>query len=230
MLQQQLQELLKKNAEPAYQRFAQALLPGTKGILGVRIPKLRKLAQDIAKNKWRQYLEETSLPEQFEETMLRGMVIGYADMEIEDRLLYLTKFVPQIDNWSVCDSVCTTLKFTRQHKKQMWDYLQPYFYSDKEFLVRFAAVMALNFYIEESYMDSMFKIFSKIKVNAYYSDMAIAWTISICFVRYPQKTMEYLKTRDLSVSIYKKALQKICESRQVSADWKKEIRRLRSEI
>lgn len=230
MLKQQLQMLLQKNAEPAYQKFVQALLPGTEGILGVRIPRLRKLAQGIAKNEWRQYIEEPSLPEYFEETMLKGMIIGYADMSIEERLLYLTKFVPRINNWSVCDSVCITLKFTRQHKKQIWEYLQPYFYSDKEFFVRFAVVMALDFYIEESYMDALFKNFSEIKANAYYSDMAIAWALSICFVRYPQKTMDYLKTCELSASIYKKTLQKICESRQVSPDLKKEIRRLRAEI
>jgi len=230
MLKHEVQTLLQKHAEPAYQKFAQALLPGTEGILGVRIPKLRKLAQEIAKNEWKKYLEEIALPEYFEETMLRGMVIGYAAMEIEERLLYLTEFVPRIDNWSVCDSVCATLKFTRLHKKQVWDYLQPYFYSDKEFFVRFAAVMALDFYIEESYLDSLFAIFSRVKAKAYYSDMAIAWTLSICFVRYPQKTMEYVKTRELTLSIYRKTLQKICESRQVDAAWKKEIRELRADI
>lgn len=230
MLPPQLQVLLQKSAESEYQRFVQALLPGTIGILGVRIPKLRKIAQDIAKNQWRQYLALPLPPIFFEETMLRGLVIGYADMSVEERLTHLTKFIPQIDNWSVCDSVCATLKFTHQYKKQMWDYLQPYFYSDKEFFVRFAAVMALNFYIEESYLDSLFAIFSRVKADAYYSDMAIAWTLSICFARYPQKTMEYVKTRQLTLSIYRKTLQKICESRQVNAAWKKEIRKLRADI
>ena len=36
-------------AEEEYQKFASSLIPGVRGVLGVRLPALRKLAKQIAK-------------------------------------------------------------------------------------------------------------------------------------------------------------------------------------
>lgn len=45
----------------------------------------------------------------FEEVMLQGLVLGYAKGKIEDILLYLDRFIPKIDNWSVCDCTSNTI-------------------------------------------------------------------------------------------------------------------------
>ncbi|MDK9712063.1 DNA alkylation repair protein [Acidaminobacter sp.] len=75
-LHDDLQNLLKTLAEPGYQKFASALLPGTTNLLGVRLPILRQIAGDIAKGDWPHYLS-TPTDTYFEETMLQGMVIGF---------------------------------------------------------------------------------------------------------------------------------------------------------
>ena len=94
-----------------YQKFLSALIPTNNNILGVRMPELRKLAKGIAKGDWRTYLQ-TANDEYFEEVMLQGLVIGYVKADVEEHLMYVAKFVPKIDNWSVCDSFCSGLKFT----------------------------------------------------------------------------------------------------------------------
>ena len=48
--------------------------------------------------------------------MLQGMVIGYVKTDINDQLSYVASFIPKIDNWSVCDSFCIGLKFTKEHR------------------------------------------------------------------------------------------------------------------
>jgi hypothetical protein len=47
--------------------------------------------------------------------------------------------------------------------------------------------------------------------------MAIAWGLSVCFVKFKDATMAMLKNNNLDDFTYNKALQKIVESNRVSA-------------
>ena len=44
----EIRERLLDLAEPEYQKFSSSLLPGVENVLGVRLPKLRKLAEQLA--------------------------------------------------------------------------------------------------------------------------------------------------------------------------------------
>ena len=57
--------------------------------------------------------------------------------------------------------------------------------------------------------------------------MAVAWAISIYYVKFPIQVMEYLKENELDNWTYNKALQKITESLQVDKAAKEYIRSLR---
>ncbi|ARK20868.1 DNA alkylation repair protein [Sporosarcina ureae] len=210
--------------EASYQKFISALIPNIDNVLGVRMPELRKLAKEIAKGDWRTYLQ-TANDEYFEEVMLQGLVIGYAKADVEELLTYVETFVPKIDNWSVCDSFCTGLKFTKQNKERVWSFLQPYMISDKEYELRFGIVMLLDYYIEPDYIDRVLDLLDDVQHEGYYAKMAVAWALSICFVKLPDQTMKYL-TGDHSLDLftYNKALQKITESTRVGADVKEIIR------
>ena len=65
--------------------------------------------------------------------------------------------------------------------------------------------------------------------NEYYDVMAEAWLISYLGIYYPDKTLEYLKTKPLEYNIVGRAIQKICDSFRINDDYKnkfKEIRRI----
>ena len=64
-------------------------------MLGVRLPKLRALAKELA-GQYEAYLAEPC-GELFEEVMLRGMVIGCMKCPTEQRLQYIRDFIPLID-------------------------------------------------------------------------------------------------------------------------------------
>ncbi|OAB40318.1 DNA alkylation repair protein [Paenibacillus antarcticus] len=221
-IREQLLELVDKD----YQKFSSALIPNINSILGVRLPELRKLAKSIAKGDWRSYLEHPEC-EYFEEIMLQGMVIGYIKTDIEDILTYIDSFVPKIDNWSVCDSFCVGLKFTKSNMKQVWAFLQSYLSSDKEYEIRFGVVMLLNFYIEEEYIDRVIEQLDNIEHEGYYVKMAVAWAISNCYIKLPEPTMIYLTSNSLDDFTYNKALQKITESFRVDQDNKQIIRSMK---
>ncbi|MGE8206831.1 DNA alkylation repair protein [Heyndrickxia sp. NPDC080065] len=209
-----------------YQKFSAALIPNINNVLGVRLPELRKLAKKITKGDWRTYLE-TAEDGYFEEIMLQGMVIGYVKTDIEDSLAYVAAFVPKIDNWSVCDSFCTGLKFTKDNKERVWEFLQPYLSSEKEYDIRFGVVMLLDFYIETEYIDRVLKLLDRVKHEGFYAKMAVAWAVSICYVKIPDITIEYLRNNTLDDFTYNKALQKITESYRVDKENKNLIRSMK---
>ncbi|WP_301108854.1 DNA alkylation repair protein [Sporosarcina sp.] len=222
-IRKQIHELIDSD----YQKFASALIPNITNVLGVRMPELRKLAKVLVKDDWRSYLE-TADDDYFEEVMLQGLVIGYAKADIEEILTYVADFVPKIDNWSVCDSFCSGLKFTKKHKERVWIFLQPYLLSTKEYELRFGIVMLLTYYVETSYIDEVLARLGTIKHDGYYVKMAVAWALSICFIKLPEPTLAYLK-RDTALDIftYNKALQKITESCRVDTETKGLIRSMK---
>ena len=98
--------------------------------------------------------------------------------------------MPKINNWAVCDTFCAGLKITKKHKEEMFEFLQKYLKSHKEFEIRFGVVMLLDYYIEEKYLNQLFEIFDSIENKEYYVQMAIAWAISICLIKFYDKTGE----------------------------------------
>lgn len=221
-----IREQLFELAEEDYRIFTSRLLPNTKNILGVRLPALRKIAKQIAKEDWHTFLETTSY-DYFEDIMLQGMVIGYVKADIEEILNQVEKFVPRISNWSVCDSFCIGLKITKKNKERVWEFLKPYFSSTEEYDIRFGVVMLLNYYIEPEYIKEMLSILDHIKHEGYYVKMAVAWAVSICYIKLPKPTLIYLNHNQLDKFTYNKALQKIVESLTIDRETKTLIRNMK---
>lgn len=228
-MQNDIKLRLMELAEPTYQAFTSKLIPGVDNILGVRLPALRKMAKEIAKQDPLAYLKEAT-EDTHEEVMLQGMVIGCINSDIDTVLSLVAEFIPKINNWSVCDSFCAGLKITKKYKEQMWQFIMPYLKEDKEYYVRFAVVMLLNYYVDEEHVDTALMALDAIKQEAYYVKMAVAWAISIYYIKLPNQTMEYLKQNTLDDFTYNKALQKITESLIVDKETKQIIRAMKRTV
>ncbi len=213
-------------SEISYKEFNLKIIPTQLDVLGVRMPALRSLAKKIAKEDWRSFLEQAE-SNIYEEVMLQGLVTAYAKMEWAERLAAIAAFVPKIENWGLCDSFCGTLKVVRKHREEFFAFLQPYLASEKEFFRRFAVVMLMEYYLDEQYLDSVLEVYDGIVSDYYYVQMAVAWGISVAFVKFPKKTMAFLKDNHLNEETYQKALQKILESRRVDLETKKQIRMMK---
>ena len=217
-----IKEQLNSLAEEKYKIFTSALTPGKDNILGVRIPLLRKMAAKLVKGDFRSYLSQAT-DDTMEEVMLQGMVIGSCKAEVEEVLQLAAGFIPKIDCWPVCDGFCSGLKIAITHKERVWEFIQPYLKSDKEYEIRFGVVMLLH-YLAPDYALPAFDHFDRIKHEGYYVKMAVAWVLSMYFVKLPELTFEYLRKNELDLFTYNKALQKIIESRQVDFSTKEIIR------
>lgn len=223
----EIKEKLLELSDPKYKQFHGGLCPGVDNIIGVKVPILRNFAKELVK----EYEIERLLKEiddgYYEEVMLQGMLIGLEKEDWQQIQSHICTFVPKIDNWAVCDVFCAGLKITKKYKKEMWRFLQNYLKSDKEFEIRFAIVMILDFYIEEEYIEKDFKIFDDISSQDYYVQMALAWAISICLIKFYDKTVEYLKNANLDKFTYNKALQKARESYRITQKQKEELKKLK---
>lgn len=218
---------LEKEADKNYQKFSSSLLPNINNVLGVRLPILRKLAKEIVKeNKFKSFLSEKK-HKYMEEYMLKGMLIGLLKEPIGEIINYIKLFVPQIDNWAICDSFCNSLKYTKYNLQEVWDFLQPYFESSSEYEIRFAYVMLLNYYLIDEYIDRVLLLVDKFKDNRYYAKMGVAWLVSICYIKYPSITEQYLKKSKLDNWTYNKSIQKICESFKIEKNIKMKIKKLK---
>lgn len=214
------------NADKKYQEFHSGLCPNIDNIIGVRIPRLREIAKRIARENPEEFL--SNLDDRYYETiMLYGMVIGYMKTDLNIRQKYLDVFVPKIDNWAICDCCTSTYKFTKKHLNEMFEYIQKYLNSDKEFEIRFGVVMLMDYYLTDEYIEKVFQILGNIKHEGYYVKMGIAWAISMAFIKYEKQTREFLKSSNLDNFTYNKSLQKIIESNRVQKEIKEEIRKMK---
>lgn len=213
-----------------YKKFSSALIPGENKMLGVRLPELRKLSKEISKGDWRVFLSQPD-DEFFEYTLLHGMVIGCAKMENAERFHHIEAFVPRIHNWSVCDSFCAGLKFAKKFPDETWEFLKPYLGSSEEFSVRFGVVMLLDHFINEEYLERVISALDNACQDYYYTQTAIAWALSMCYVRFPEKTLKYLNGENkLHKETYLRTLQKIVESNRVSDEDKAFFRELKRDL
>lgn len=223
MIKQEIREKLYQMQDLKYKKFHSSLCPNVDNIIGVQVPKLRELAKELSKGEFRKYLELDDITF-YEEKVIQGILIGISKLSIEETKIYLEKFIPKIDSWAVCDVVCSSLKIANKYKNEMWDFLEKYINSNEEFEIRFVLVMYLDYYLNDNYIDKVIENIKKVKSDKYYVQMAIAWLLSIGYIKQKEKTLAYLSNNDLDDFTYNKALQKIIESYRVSKEEKEIIR------
>ena len=97
----------------------------------------------------------------------------------------------------------------------------------REFVARFGIVMLLDHFITDTYIDEVLQVLDEVSHDGYYVKMAVAWAISICYVKFEEKTMVLLRENTLDDFTYNKSLQKITESYRVTKEDKARIRSMK---
>ncbi len=226
-----IREELIKESEESIAKLSAKLSPNSKkeDILGVRIPKLRKIAKQIVKEDGNLYLKESNKNKQyFEEIIVEGLVIGYSKMDFDERLKLIEKFIPKITSWAINDTFCPTIKVKKEELAKMWKFILPYLDSENEFEVRFAVIMMLDNYIIDDYVDDVIKKLDRVSNEGYYAKMAVAWTMAEIGIKYNEKAMKYLKGKNnLDKFTFNKTLQKMRESYRIDLNQKEELKKMK---
>lgn len=197
-----------------YKMFHQRICQTSYEILGIKIPILRKISKDLLKQyDYKEILKNLNY-KYYEHVMLHGLVIANAKVDYEKKLDLITEFIPLIDNWAICDIFISELKFIKNYKDLFLNYIQNIFNNKGEYYQRFCIVVLLNYYIDDNYIDFVLNKMLEVKSEYYYVKMAVSWCLSICLIKYFDKTIKFLNDNKNSFDkwTYNKALQKGIES------------------
>lgn len=216
---QQLLAQLDQQTDRKYQKFHQGLVPTGKGIRGIRTPLLKEIAKEISKGNYTEFFNQVK-QNSYEEKILYGLVISYLKLPFEEILIHLNHFIIMIDNWAINDIVAANLKCFQKNQERGFQYIQSLLSSNQPWHIRFGLVLLLDHYINDTYIDAIFPIIESISNDDYYVKMANAWLLSICYIKYREKTSCFLKKTTIDDWTYQKAIRKICDSYRVSKEEK----------
>ena len=221
-----IRERLFALGDERYAGFQSALIPNIpkETVIGVRMPMMRKLAKEIAgAEEMRAFLAE--LPHTYyDENILHSVLLSQMK-DYGTCMEAVEAFLPHIDNWAVCDCFCWRLRAAE--RQPMWEFIQPYFHAQAEYDTRFAVVMGLGNFVDERHLEAFLRLLDGVRHEAYYARMAVAWAVSVCYIKFPQRTHEWLGSCSLDDWTFNKSLQKIVESLRVSDTDKQAIRAMK---
>lgn len=226
--EQNIKEILQSQTDEKFREFTSSLIPGSRPILGVRVPMLRQIAKQIAKGDWQTFLQEAA-EDTYEEVSIKGFVIGYAKADLQTLYPYIREHINKINDWSLCDGFCSNLKIVAKHREEFLAFLLPYAKEDDEFKQRIVAVLLMDYYLTDEYIDQTLAVLDSLKNEKYYCKMAVAWAVATAWAKQRDKTCAYMQKGNNTLDdwTYNKAIQKMLESYRVSAEDKEMLRKMK---
>ena len=212
-----LVEALSPMADGKYRDFNLSLVPDNPlPSLGIRIPLLRAKAKELLKGDWRAFLEASRDYPLFEARMLHGIVLAGAKCPIGEKLGLIDAFLPHVDNWAVCDTLCASFKPRGEALEAAFDFICDCAASDIEFRKRFGLVMMMNRYGDDAHAPRVLAAYRAFSHPGYYARMAAAWGLATLFISQREGVLAILKDDILDDFTHNMAIRKLRESYRVS--------------
>lgn len=219
---------LRTMADPAHAAFTAKLTPGIRPerILGIRIPRLRAFARTLYGTRAAEMFLDAEYHTYYDEDNLHGILLG----RIKDPARgfeRLEAFLPRIDNWATCDITACGMKQLRRNPEASLARIEHWLESDRTYTVRFAIVVLLSHFLDETFDPAHLERLAALRSDAYYIRMALAWYFSTALVKHYDETLPYLLRRRLDRQVHNKAIQKARESFRIAQSDKIELGKLR---
>ncbi len=212
---------LTAEADGKFKDFSSKIVNAGKPLIGVRTPTIKAIVKTISEEKAKEYLSECKF-EFFEDTLVYGLLI--ARLPFGEFKRYLPVYLSNVDSWAHIDTFVASVKCVKSNYDAFFDFIKCGLFEAESFSLRFKIVALMDYYIEKE-LNFILNSLEKIDKKGYYNDMAIAWLLSVAFVKRKAETSEYLKNDNLSTFTHNAAIRKICDSFRVAAQDKIEIKK-----
>lgn len=214
----EIKAFLQENQDAAYAAFHKKLCPDTAyPIVGVRMPRLRKFAKELAK---RPSLVFENMPQCYEEVMLLGLTAAYRKTPFVDKLPEIWAILPKLDCWAFTDCIAATFRFADSELDDVWDFCLECLAQTHPYTRRFGLVMMLAHLIRPEYISQVFSAVSWITDENYYVRMAQAWLLAELGTHDFEMVENLLKSGALEIFTHNKTISKLRDSYRITPEQK----------
>ena len=212
--------------DAGYRTFHARLIPTVDAdrIIGVRVPDLRRLARSLRGTPEAAAFLRQLPHTYYEENNLHAFLIA-AGTDFDRTAAAVDAFLPYVDNWATCDSLRPAV--FAKNRTALLPHIRRWLQDPHPYTRRFALEMLLCHYLDDAFDPAYLQWAADVPQDHYYVKMAIAWLISMCYIKYKGRTLTFLKKNKLDEWTHNKAIQKIIESYRVTEEDKKMLRGLK---
>ena len=221
----EIEEFLLSNKDDKYRDFTLPLIPNIdkESFIGVRLPILKKYVKELDETKKSSFL--LCLPHKYhEENILHALILSNIK-DYKEFIELVDKFLPYVNNWSVCDSICN--KYLNKHKDEFLPVIYSWLKSNEIYRVRYAVKCLMSYYLGEDFSFEHIEEVKKIKLDDYYIEMVIAWYLATGLAKNYEDFIKVIEDKSFSVFVHNKAIQKAIDSYRVSDEHKAYLKKLR---
>ena len=227
-IEQRLFEL--RDTESQYRTFNARVVatadPAT--MLGVRVPRLRRLAKEILRSPDRAaFLEE--LPHAYyEEYLLHAFVLN-EEKDAERTIAELGRLLPFVDNWAVCDALVPKAfrKLAPKHLEALaWKWMQ----AEHEYTRRFGISLLMRYLLPDGFRPEHLLWAQEADDGRYYIEMMVGWFVAEALVTQEASVLPFLEARVLPQKTERIAIQKALDSRRIAPKMKEHLRQIRATL
>lgn len=215
---------LKSASDAKYKSFNDKIAMTKLQTLGVRVPDIKRVAKSVPKEEIENYLAECKF-DFYEDTLVYGLLLARFDFATLWRRK--DEYLSRCDSWGLIDCFVPSIKVGRLEKEDFYRKIMSEIAEKSDFFLRFDIVALLDFFVGGEHNSEILRTVEKLDGRGYYNDMAIAWLVSVAFVKSREETLEFLKNNSLGGFTHNKAISKINDSLRVSDSDKKYLKTIR---
>ncbi len=218
-------EQLVSMQDTAYRDFQASLLPTVppRRMIGVRVPRLRKLARKLAGSAAAEHFLEALPHTYYEEDLLHAFLVE-KERNFDTCIAKTERFLPYVDNWGVCDSFAP--KVFSKHKQALLPLIDRWLSSSHPYTVRFGIKQLMTHFLDADFDESSLEKVAAVRSEEYYVNMMAAWYLATALAKQPAATLPYLEEHRLSPWVHAKTVRKAIESYRISPEMKAYLRTL----
>ncbi len=208
-----------------YRDFTANLLPviPKESIIGIRIPLLRKFASNLSVDEKQKVLDAKN-HQYLEEKNLHAFLLEKIK-DFDECISFVEAFLPQIDNWSTCDSL--NPKVFAKNKEKLLQYIDLWLKSPHEYTVRFAIKMLMTYYLGDDFKAEYAQRVVDVERSEYYILMMKAWYFATALAKNYDECVIFIENKSLDKFSHNKAIQKAVESYRVENEHKEYLKTLK---
>ena len=221
-----LQEKLLSLKDDKNALFVAKLIPNIdpKTNLWTKIPVLRNLAKEFKNSPEKEKFLKI-IPHKFFEENLLHVIFLESEKDFDKAVLELEKFLPFIDNWSVCDT--SSPKIFKKYPNETLQKIKIWIKSEKVYTIRYAIWLLLSNFLDENFSADLLELVAKVKNDDYYVQMMQAWFFATALAKQYDATISLLESKKLEPFVQNKTIQKSRESQRISSETKKYLLNLK---